>query len=92
MNKRLIKQGTIAENGHWKIKVYAPPREHGPAHVHVLSKSDRSEVKISLESYEVLGKTRFTRKSIKKILKFIDDNYNQLMDAWEALHGKKKKT
>ena len=39
----------VAENEYWKIKVYAPPREHG--NVHVISKSDSSiQIKIALES------------------------------------------
>lgn len=82
---------TVAENNKWKIKVYSPPREHGSPHVHVIAKGTKAEVKIYLETLEVVGKTKFSPKSVKEILKYIDINYDILMDKWEALHGKKKK-
>ena len=87
-----MKLGTIIENRKWKIKVFSPPREHGTPHVHVYSKSSKAEVKIFLETLEIVGKTKFSRRSIRLILKYIHQNYDILMDAWEALHGKKKKT
>ena len=51
----LVKVGTVIENAKWKIKVFAPPKEHGPPHVHVISKGDKAEVKISLVNLEVIG-------------------------------------
>lgn len=87
-----MKVGTIIENEKWKIKVYAPPKEHGPAHVHVISKGEKAEVKISLINLEVIGKTKFSKQMIKGIIKYVHQNYDLLMDAWEKLHEDKKKT
>lgn len=87
-----MKLGTVLENDKWKVKVYSPPREHGPPHVHVISKGDNADVKIYLETLEVKGKTKFSKKSIKKIIKHLYKNYDYLMDRWETLHGKEKKT
>ena len=50
-----VKVGTVIETSKWKIKVYAPPKEHGPAHVHVIAKGEAAEVKISLVTLEMIG-------------------------------------
>ena len=86
-----MKAGTVIENNKWKIKVYSPPREHGSPHVHVISKGDKAELKVFLETLEVSGKTKFSKKAVKEIIKYIHKNYDVLMDSWEALHGKEKK-
>ncbi len=88
----LEKVGTVLENENWKIKVFAPPKEHGPARVHVLSKGERAEVKISLVTLEVIGSTQFSRRAVKGIIKFIHENYKYLWKCWEELHGKNERT
>lgn len=85
-----MKVGTILENSRWKIKLYSPPREHGSPHVHVIAKGDNAEVKIYLQSLEIEGKTKFSKKAVKDIIKYIYQNYDYLMDRWEVLHDKKK--
>lgn len=84
--------GTVIENNKWKVKVFSPPGEHGAPHVHIISKGTRAEVKIYLETLEVAGKTKFLKRAVKDIVKYIYENYDILMDKWEELHGKKKKT
>ena len=86
-----MKVGTVLKNDKWRVKIYSPPREHGP-HVHVISRRDQAEVKIFLKDLSLVGKTRFSRKAVKEIIKYLHQNYDFLMDQWEALHGKKKKT
>lgn len=87
-----MKVGTIIENEKWKIKIYASPKEHGPPHVHVIAKGELAEVKISLENLEIIGKTKFNKKSVKGIIEYIYLNHDVLMKAWEDLHETKKKT
>lgn len=86
-----MKVGTIIENEKWKIKIFAPPKEHGPAHVHVIAKGEKAEVKISLIDLDIIGKTNFSKQTVKGIIKYVHQNYDILMDAWEKLHEKKKK-
>ncbi len=81
-----MKVGTIIENEKWKIKDHAPPKEHGPAHVHVIAKGEKAEVKISLIDLAVIGKTRFSKQTVKGIIKYIHKNYDVLIEAWEKLH------
>ena len=87
----LVKVGTVIENEKWKIKVFAPPKEHGPAHVHVIAKGEKAEVKISLVTLEVIGPTEFSKKTVRGIIKYIHENYEYLWNCWEALHGKNEK-
>jgi hypothetical protein len=86
------KVGTIIENEKWKIKIFAPPKEHGPAHVHVIAKGEKAEVRISLVTLEVIGSTQFSKRAVKGIIIYIYENYEHLWKCWEALHGKKEKT
>lgn len=86
-----MKVGTIIENEKWKIKIFAPPKEHGPAHVHVIAKGENAEVKILLINLDVVGKTNFSKQTVKGIIKYVHQNYDILMDAWEKLHENKKK-
>ena len=83
---------TVLENNKWRIKVYAPPREHGAPHVHVISKGDNASVKIFLKTLEVSGKTKFSKKAVKEIIRYVHQHYDFLMNQWEALHGKAKET
>ena len=88
----LVKVGTVIENEKWKIKVFAPPKEHGRAHVHVIAKGEKAEVKISLVTLEVIGSTQFSIRTVKGIIKYIHENFEYLWKCWEALHGKNEKT
>jgi hypothetical protein len=88
----LLRVGTVIENEKWKIKVFAPPKEHGPAHVHVIAKGEKAEVKISLVTLEVIGSTQFSVRAVKGIIKYIHENYEYLWNCWEALHVKNEKT
>jgi hypothetical protein len=85
-----MKVGTVIENSKWKIKVYAPPKEHGPAHVHIIAKGENAEVKISLETLQVIGSTNFSKHTVKEIIKYVHENFEFLWKCWEAHHGKKK--
>lgn len=84
----MFKSGKVIENDKWVVKIYAPPKEHKPAHVHVYTKTDRVEVKISLTKYEVLGPTKMDKRTVSKIIKWIDKNFDTLMEVWEKLHEK----
>jgi hypothetical protein len=78
--------GVVIENSQWKIKIYPPPREHGPPHIHVIAKGMNAEVKINLITLEVLGKTRFSKKAVKDIIRYLFDNQDYLIEAWEKMH------
>lgn len=83
----MSKVGTVLETDKWKIKIYAPPREHGPPHVHVILKGSKLEVKINLRDLEIMGHTHLSKRAAKEIVRYVHENYDFLMDCWEKLHG-----
>ena len=82
-----MKVGVVLETDNWLIKVYAPPREHAPPHVHVIDRNSRAEVKISLVDLSILGRTRLSQRSMKQIVKYVWQNHSYLVECWEKLHG-----
>lgn len=84
-----MKVGVVLENDRWLIKVYAPPREHAPPHVHVIEKGTGLEVKISLVNITVMKKTRMNERSVRGILIYIWKNHTYLLECWDKLHEKK---
>jgi len=84
------KHGTIVENNKWRIRIYSPPREHGSPHVHVVAKGVNAEVKIFLNTFEIEGRTGFSKRAVKEIIKYLHENYDVLIGYWENLHEKKK--
>jgi hypothetical protein len=83
-----MKVGVVLETDQWLIKVYAPPREHAPPHVHVIEKGTGLEVKVSLLSITVMKRTRMNERSVKGILLYVWKNHSYLVECWERLHGK----
>lgn len=81
--------GVVLEDHEWRVKIYAPPREHGPPHVHAFKKGTKYEVKISLVDLRVMGHTKMSRRNIKTVVYLIWENYDYLKDCWESLHEKK---
>lgn len=87
----MVRVGTVFETEHWKFKIFSPPREHGPPHVHVRGIGMNAEVRINLLTFEVMGETNFSRKAVLGILECIHINHEYLLECWENLHGKNKK-
>ena len=83
----IMKVGVVLETSQWLIKVYAPPREHAPPHVHVIEKGSKAEVKISLVDLSMMGRTRMSQRSVKKIMLYVWQNHSYLLECWEKLHG-----
>jgi hypothetical protein len=80
---------TIIRSGGFAVRIYLPPREHGPPHVHV--EKGGAEVIIRLEEtggpvelVKVYGmKTRDIVRAVRLVEMWRDD----LMAVWEATHG-----
>ena len=88
--KNLEKPVTILENEHWRVKIYFPPKEHPPAHVHVFWKGKKGvQMTVFLETLEVKASKEWSKKAIKKVLNFIYDNFDLLIERWEEIHESK---
>ena len=84
----LTAEGIKFESG---LSIYVWPNDHPPPHVHILKKSERDDhnVKINLESGEVIGELpRWAkRKQLARIKDLVIENHETLADLWSKYHG-----
>jgi hypothetical protein len=64
-------------------------RDHGPAHVHLVSPEARIKVWLNcpsgpLEPYEARGVTKAT---LRRLLETLEPNLNQFCSEWRKVHG-----
>lgn len=67
------------------IKIYFPPREHGPAHVHVFRGGD--EVIIELAPVAIRENYGMRTAQIVKAVRIVEDNLEMLQEEWRKIHG-----
>jgi hypothetical protein len=78
---------TPVREGGFKVRVLAPPREHGPPHVHVVR--HRGEVLIELDPLsikEVRG--RIKDADIVKAFRIVEAHVDVLLAEWRRIHGR----
>jgi hypothetical protein len=83
---------TVLRVGRFVVKVYAPPREHPPAHVHVeVRPAGEVVVRLALDAespaevWEVKGDV--APADVLRALRLVEAREAQIRTAWEALHG-----
>lgn len=76
------------ENG-FVFMVYAPPREHGPAHVHVHKSGTEAVLRLGDERTPVfpLRVSRMSRRDVLKAVRMAQANKERFLTEWENLHG-----
>ena len=79
----------VHENGGFKVYIYLPPREHGPAHVHVLYADGEVVVRIgtgsALEPHRVFGPIRDV--DVVRAVRIVEEVEEALLGAWRKHHG-----
>jgi hypothetical protein len=83
---------TVVRDGRFLVKVYAPPREHPPAHVHVeVRPAGEVVVRLALdddtpaEVWQVKGDV--APSDVLRALRLVEAHEARIRTAWEALHG-----
>jgi len=79
---------TVIRSGGFSVRILLPPREHGPAHVHVVKGS--AEVVISLGEKDgsvKLVKVYGMRTSVVRAIRLVERSKDDLLAIWEAIHG-----
>jgi hypothetical protein len=78
----------LSERG-FAVRIYLQPREHGPAHVHVVK--DDGEIIIMLgddpsgiEIREVFG---MREAEVRVAFRIVSEHRAELVDAWRRYHG-----
>lgn len=76
----------IFREGSFVVRVLLPPREHGPAHVHVWSPEGYMVVQLepSLSIREAHG---IKSSTAREILSSIEARYDECLAAWRRYHG-----
>ena len=69
---------TVLRTSNLKIRVY--PKDHNTPHVHVIGAG--AEAKFRIDKIACLSSKGFSRKALKQIEEFIEENLKELMEAW----------
>jgi hypothetical protein len=81
---------TVVRAGGFAIKVYGPPREHGPPHVHVERGSTGVVViRLAIEStpariWRVYG---LTNREVLAAYRLVEQYETEIRDMWRRIHG-----
>ena len=73
----------ILRFGRFKFVIY--PRDHRPAHVHVLAAD--AEAKFEIESGACIRVRGFTRRTVRLLSEIVLLNRDLLREAWEDYEG-----
>jgi hypothetical protein len=76
---------TLLREDGFHVKMYFPPREHGPAHVHVEKAGDEAVIMLADCSVrEVYG---LRAADVAAAVAIVEAWQDFLTDTWEAIHG-----
>ena len=90
---------TIVAEGAFRVLILNPPREHGPAHVHVLKGrgGGESEVLINLgqpdepgapwEAISLREVRGMAAKDVIRAVRLVEAHLELLRQRWEEIHG-----
>ena len=76
----------IFRQGSFVVSVLLPPREHGPAHVHV--RCPEGFMVVQLEPSLLIREAQGVKTSTaREILSAIEARYDECLAAWRRYHG-----
>jgi hypothetical protein len=85
-----IRVPTIIRERGFRIRIFGPPREHGPPHVHVYKGSDAAIV-IRLGSpgqRPAIREIYYMKPAdVVRAYRLVEANIQALQKAWEDIHG-----
>lgn len=81
---------TVLVRDGFRVLVLLPPREHAPAHVHVVKGNGELLVYLSLNgaSLEIRENRGMKRADARRAYAIVSANVQLCCDAWEKYHGK----
>ncbi|MEO5816301.1 MAG: DUF4160 domain-containing protein [Gemmatimonadaceae bacterium] len=75
----------VFEADGFHIAVLLPPREHGPAHVHVTKAGE--EISVNLEPVGLRKDYGMRPANIVKAVRLVEANVKLLVTEWRKYHG-----
>lgn len=82
---------TVLKKDGFVIRVLGPPREHPPPHVHVQKGNDALVVlrlRMLDRPQRVWAVYDMKNEDVIKAFRIVEENHDQLLAAWEGMHGK----
>jgi hypothetical protein len=76
---------TVLRQAGYELLIYNPPREHGPAHVHVFHAGQ--QVVIDLDPIKVTRVGRMAVRNIVAAVRLVEAHQEFLLTEWERIHG-----
>lgn len=81
---------TVLKEDGFTIRVYGPPREHPPPHVHI-ERGKEELVVISLGTSgvppTVRAVYRMKSQDVLKAFRLVEEHHAQIEQAWRRIHG-----
>jgi len=65
----------------WNLKIVIYPKDHKPAHVHVVG--PEAEAKFNIDTLECIENYGFDEKSIRRIRTYLESRKDRLKEAWD---------
>ena len=78
--------GTIAIYRNVRIVIF--PKDHRPPHVHAIAPD--AEAVFDLRNLELIKSRGFDSRAVTKIQRFLESRKDELMEAWNEIHGEEK--
>jgi hypothetical protein len=80
---------TVLSIDGFAVRIYLPPREHGPAHLHVVKNDGEVVIVIGnrpteIEIREVYG---MREADIRRAIQIVSNHHADLLYAWGQYHG-----
>ena len=70
-----------------KMRLVIHSRDHRPPHVHIIAPD--AEVRITIDTLEVLEVNGFDRSDIKEFVEFMKERQEKIKEKWNEIHGEK---
>ncbi|MGH8337116.1 MAG: DUF4160 domain-containing protein [Gammaproteobacteria bacterium] len=81
---------TVVEEGEFRIKVFGPPREHPPIHVHVEHGADGLVIirlATRLKPHEVWAVYDMKNRDVVAAYRLVETHEAAIRAAWRTMHG-----
>ncbi|HWE43494.1 MAG TPA: DUF4160 domain-containing protein [Gemmatimonadaceae bacterium] len=81
---------TVIRQGGFRVRIFGPPREHGPPHVHVYKGSEAVVViRLGLPGQGIAIREihKMKRADVVKAYRLVEAHAYTLRKAWEHIHG-----
>ena len=75
---------TVIQRDGFRVVIFLPPREHGPAHVHV--RKAGTEVVITLDPIGIRVVERMRAADVVQAVRLVEDNRAHLLKEWRKRH------